>query len=238
MNCAVSQQNHQSIKFAVSHFVKKPPPLRRRILRNMIRRIKGDLQKMTYDHIDSVLNLVKRGRSEGEIHLPDEILVKISEGHLIISKKKRIARPPAIQTDSTPAFEFSYTIKMPLSSSETLHIKEIGKQLRFSFTELKAPIDFNTMKPHIARIDMDAITFPLTIRNILPGDRFSPLGMEGSQKVKKFFINKKIKKSTRATCPILLSNDRIIWVGGFQIDNSVRVTSSTKKILKVELLLA
>ena len=126
----------------------------------------------------------------------------------------------------------------PGSSAKTVLIREIGKQIRFSETVITDPVDFNEIESNVAWIDMDKIEFPLTIRNILPGDRFSPLGMAGTQKVKNFFINNKIRKPGRATCPILLNNDRIVWVGGFQIDNSVKVTSSTKKILKVELLLA
>jgi tRNA(Ile)-lysidine synthase len=238
MNDLVFRENDMSIRFPASHFMEKPLPLRRRIVRSLIRQVKGDLKQMTYDHIDSILHLIERCHSEGQVHLPDEILIEVSAGQVLIIKKKRIARPPKTKTNSQPEFVFSYNLSKPGSPSTTVLIREIGKQIRFSDTEITGPVDFNKKESNVAWIDMDKIEFPLTIRNILPGDRFSPLGMEGTQKIKKFFINSKIKKITRAACPILLSNDRIIWVGGLQIDNSVKVTSSTKKILKVELLLA
>jgi len=239
MNGLVFRENDSSIRCSASHFIEKPLPLRRRIVRSLIRQVKGDLKQMTYDHIDSILHLIERSRSEGQVHLPDELLIEVSAGQVLISKKKRVARPPKTKSNSQPAVVFSYNVSKPGSSSTTVLVHEIGKQIRFSDIEITDPVEFNKNKieSNVAWIDMDKIEFPLTIRNILPGDRFSPLGMEGTQKVKKFFINKKIRRSGRAACPILLSNDGIIWVGGFQIDNSVKVTSSTKKILKVELLM-
>jgi len=236
MKGLISQENESAIRCAASHLMEKPLPLRRRIVRSLIRQVKGDLKQMTYDHIDSILHLIERDLSEGQVHLPDEILIEVSAGQVLISKKKRIARPP--KTNSQPEVVFSYNVSKPDSSAKTILIKEIGKQIRFSETVITGPVDFSEMESNVAWIDMDRIEFPLTIRNIIPGDRFSPLGVAGTQKVKKFFINNKIRRSGRATCPILISNDRIVWVGGFQIDNSAKVTSSTKKILKVELLLA
>jgi tRNA(Ile)-lysidine synthase len=238
MNGLVFRENKNSIRFAASHFMEKPPPLCRRILRTLIRQVKGDLKQINYGHIDSILDLIERSRSEGQVHLPDDVLIEVLAGQVFISKQKRIARPTKTKNNSQPAFVFSYNVAKPVSSSETVLILEIGKKIQFSATEITDPAGFNKMESNAAWIDMDKIEFPLTIRNILPGDRFSPLGIKGTQKVKKFFINSKIKKSTRVECPILLSNDKIIWVGGFQIDNSVKVTSSTKKLLKVELLLA
>jgi len=81
------------------------------------------------------------------------------------------------------------------------------------------------------------VRFPLILRNFHPGDRFSPLGMTGTQKVKDFFINNKISREDRGKCPMLLSDDRIIWVVGLRIDYSVKVTSATRTVLKAEMVL-
>ncbi|MBW2567299.1 MAG: tRNA lysidine(34) synthetase TilS, partial [Deltaproteobacteria bacterium] len=80
------------------------------------------------------------------------------------------------------------------------------------------------------------VTFPLKVRNFREGDRFNPLGMAGSQKVKTFFINNKIPRLQRLLCPILVSGERIIWVGGYRIDDSAKITQRTKNVLKAELL--
>ena len=85
---------------------------------------------------------------------------------------------------------------------------------------------------------MDKIRFPLVIRNVRPGDRFSPLGLSGSQKLKKFFIDHKISRSARGKCPIVLSQHRIIWIAGYRLDNYAKLGPQTRRILKAELLLA
>jgi len=90
----------------------------------------------------------------------------------------------------------------------------------------------------IAFFDMDQIRFPLVIRNFRPGDRFSPLGLSGNQKLKKFFIDHKISRPERAKCPIVLSQHRIIWVVGHRLDNFAKLGPQTRRILKAELLLA
>ena len=86
--------------------------------------------------------------------------------------------------------------------------------------------------------DRDALSFPLVLRNFRHGDRFTPLGMTGTQKIKKFFIDKKVPRKKRARCPILLCRGKTIWVVGYRIDESVKVKASTKNVLKVELSLA
>jgi len=86
--------------------------------------------------------------------------------------------------------------------------------------------------------DRDVLSFPLALRNFRHGDRFTPLGMTGTQKIKNLFINKKVPRKERARCPILLYQGKIIWVAGYRIDESVKVKPSTKNVLKVELSLA
>ena len=53
-----------------------------------------------------------------------------------------------------------------------------------------------------------------------------------------FFINSKIPRAERIKCPVMVSNGRIIWLVGYRIDDSVKVTPNTQKLLKAEVLLA
>ena len=103
---------------------------------------------------------------------------------------------------------------------------------------IDAVADFAGQPPEVAYLDADCLRFPLTVRNIRPGDRFSPLGTDGSQKLKKFFCDHKIHRRRRAACPLLLSADHIIWVAGLRIDNAVKLTDRTTRVLKAELILA
>jgi tRNA(Ile)-lysidine synthase len=62
--------------------------------------------------------------------------------------------------------------------------------------------------------------------------------MKGTQKVKKYFIDKKVPLADRYRCPVLISQGNIIWLGGHRIDESVKLTPSTRKVMKIELFLA
>ena len=86
--------------------------------------------------------------------------------------------------------------------------------------------------------DKDTLCFPMVLRNYRPGDAFRPMGMDGTQKLKKFFIDKKVPRNERIKCPILLNRNKIIWVVGHRADESVVITPSTRNVLKVEFFLA
>lgn len=78
-------------------------------------------------------------------------------------------------------------------------------------------------------------TAPLSVRTRRPGDRFAPLGMEGrEQKLKDYFIKRRVPKFYRDFVPIVVSGDRIAWVGGFRLDERFKVTKNTQKVLRIE----
>jgi tRNA(Ile)-lysidine synthase len=59
---------------------------------------------------------------------------------------------------------------------------------------------------------------PLWVRRRHPGDRFVPLGTDGSKKLKDFFIDRKIPRRKRDAVPLVLdSGGEILWVAGVEI---------------------
>lgn len=63
-----------------------------------------------------------------------------------------------------------------------------------------------------------------TIRNRRRGDRFQPLGMHDSKKLKDFLIDRKIAVEKRAALPLLLWNAEIAWVAGVEVSERFKVT--------------
>lgn len=75
------------------------------------------------------------------------------------------------------------------------------------------------------RIQVPAGIPPLfTVRNRRPGDRFQPLGMHNSKKLKDFLIDRKIAAGLRDRLPLLLCNDEIVWVAGVAVSERFKVT--------------
>ncbi|MFL6245196.1 MAG: tRNA lysidine(34) synthetase TilS [Thermoanaerobaculia bacterium] len=64
------------------------------------------------------------------------------------------------------------------------------------------------------------------LRNRRPGDRFQPLGMQHSKKLKDFLIDRKIAVDFRDRLPLLLWNNEIVWVAGVEVSERFRITGA------------
>ena len=86
-----------------------------------------------------------------------------------------------------------------------------------------------------AFFDLEKTGLGIQVRFFRAGDRFCPLGMTGSKKLKSFFIDQKVPQRMRSHIPILTNaDDDIIWVYGQRISHHYRVTDKTEKVLFIE----
>lgn len=83
-------------------------------------------------------------------------------------------------------------------------------------------------------IDEDKIKGKLFIRNRMSGDKFKPLGMNGTKKLKDIFIDKKIDRNKRDLIPIICDEKSIIWIVGIGISEDYKIDNNTKNILNLE----
>jgi tRNA(Ile)-lysidine synthase len=124
-------------------------------------------------------------------------------------------------------------------SERTSTIKEDQKKfeidtLRLSLKKLRAGTKFSHSSLQAA-LDLDKLSFPLTVRKWKQGDTFQPFGMKGKKKLSDFFIDKKLSLSEKEHVWLLLSGNDIAWVIGYRIDDRFKITDDTKKIYFAEL---
>ncbi len=82
--------------------------------------------------------------------------------------------------------------------------------------------------------DLEKVIFPLTIRKTKPGDRFIPFGMKGTKLVSDYLTDRKRNLFEKKRQIIVTdSSDKIIWIVNERIDNRIRITDNTKKMLKI-----
>ena len=83
-------------------------------------------------------------------------------------------------------------------------------------------------------IDLDKIkNKSLTLRSCNVGDRFQPLGMNGSKKLSDYFIDKKLNSHQKSKQLVLTADDEIIWICGDRISDRVKITEKTSKMLEL-----
>jgi len=86
-----------------------------------------------------------------------------------------------------------------------------------------------------ACLDWDAVGARLQVRSRKPGDRFQPLGMTGEKKLQDFFVERKVPRAWRDNVPLVVGERGIAWVVGYRIAHWARVTSETKRVVRLEL---
>ena len=210
------------------------PALARRVVRRAIREVKGDLRKISFFHVQSILDLADRAYGPSSVHLPDRIRVVCSKTAIRLEKSNESLRVPRRETLFDHERVFQTDIEVPKKDNPTIiDIPEVGSRLHLTVISRKeiSPGDFNS--PKIALLDMEALSFPLIVRQVREGDRFKPLGAPGSQKVHKFFVDHHVPARCRRTCPVLVSGERIVWVCGHRIDDDFKMKPTSTRILKV-----
>jgi len=112
-------------------------------------------------------------------------------------------------------------------------IRKTGARVRLSKIERGSD---NLTGQGFNLLDFDKIEFPVIIRHFRTGDRFHPLGMTGTKKLKSFFIDRKVPQETRQRIPLLADRKNILWIGGMAISESAKVTPETRICLKIEII--
>jgi tRNA(Ile)-lysidine synthase len=205
------------ISFPANLLLEAHPALQRRVLRRGLEMVCGHLTGFGFHHVDLILGLCRSQGANREIRLPNLAVAEKSYGLLGI-------RPLGPRLPLLPH---------EISGPASCYLPELDHTLLLEDAEAREPIRFGRDPSH-AVIDRDTVSFPLLLRFGRPGDRFRPLGLGGSKKLKDFFMDVKVSRSRRRLTPVLCDRDRIIWVVGHRIDDRVKITARTRRLLRLE----
>ena len=162
-----------------------------------------------YDQCESIYEGINH--AIGNVFYSEEFTLNIDRDHLIISPKEH----------TEECYEISEKDKLLITDRFNL---------TFQILETEPVL---VPDGHIAYLDMDKLDYPLVLRNWKKGDWFIPLGMKGKKKLSDFMIDKKIPLNLKKRILVLLSKGSIVWVAGQRIDDRFKISSKTKRILKI-----
>ena len=215
------------VSFDVSLFSSQHPALQKRLIRRAILIVKGDLRSISVRHVLDLIAMIEFENDVKEIHLPRNLIAVHTNGKLFIygSKKYSLIKESF--------FKEGFVTKDVIVPGFT----ETGFGGLCFNAKFVSEMDINlqSMKLNKAYFDYDKIGPNLKVRFFRPGDRFIPLGMKGTKKLKSFFIDEKVPRSQRKTVPLLTSkNDDIIWVYEKRIGDKYKVTDKSTSVLLIE----
>lgn len=175
-----------------------PAAIKRRVLRRLVERLKGDLLGIGFGHIIDAEGMVSAETGKG-VDLPGEIRVERSYDKLLVYR--------------TAGTRQDYCIGLPVPG--TLELPEAIGILEAS---LATPGSSQPEDRFSALLDMEKISHGLIVRNRRPGDIICPEGMEGCKKVKEYLIDSKVPRMERDIVPVLACGDDIVWLAGHRRD--------------------
>lgn len=197
-----------------SKLIKLPESLQYHLLRLVIKEILGNLKYIDSHHIEEMVSTLFKptGRS---INLPRGLKFIVDYDKYIISVEPTELCP-------FPLMGCEIQLKIPGKTSLP------GWQVEASIMN-RWKID--NQDEFTAYFDFTKAGDNLLMRHRRPGDRFMPLGMSNYKKVGLFMIDSKIPRIWRGRIPLICSPEQIIWLVGYRIDDRVKITNDTKRIL-------
>jgi tRNA(Ile)-lysidine synthase len=211
------------IRIRISALRSHHEALRNRIIQSLLHRFTPPGKGVGFTHIKSVLHLTSGNDPNALLKLPYGIDVR-REYDWLVMKKREFHR----EAEPVVSSRLHYDVEVP----GIVGMEELGRSMRFSLVD--PPVDAKSVTKDTMYMDYEKVALPLKVRTVKPGDRIQPLGMEGSRKVKSYFIDLKIPRHLRTRIPLVLDSESVLWIAGVRMSERVKITDETRKILKIE----
>ncbi len=211
-------------------------------MRMAVEAILGNLKDIETRHIEEMLETLEKpaGRS---INLPADLIFRVEYDRYILGYKfsglcplPELEGQAILNVPGETVFS-GWRITTKIISGEKLKSTGINR-----FMKNPDSIDGESYSRFhsglTANFDYDRLGDKLIMRTVQSGDRFQPLGLNETKKISRFMIDARIPRNWRPRIPIIASPEHIIWVAGWRIDERVKVTGDTNKILRMEVKIA
>lgn len=196
-----------------------PRAIIRRVVRRAWAEVCGDKDDLGFRHIDQVVEIIKGAGGYRRVTLPRGVTCQTNYDLLEFTLSRSSSEVPFYQ----------YLLKVP----GVTFIPETGVLVGAQLIPAGEAGDPAGLGPQEVLLDYGLLPAPLVVRRRLAGDRFSPLGLEGTVKLKKFFIDHKVPRCMRDRIPLVVSGNDIVWVAGMRPGDRWKVTEATQTCLKL-----
>lgn len=232
------KKNIDLIRIPVLKMKEENLAIQRRIILSVLELTGSTLEDINFKNIEDILKICTSG-GESKVVYPEKGLRVFKIGSYIYFIN-------AVNIKNLPV-----EVRMFLSGSGDTGTRDSEKEIKIGTimrlkgfnlalsSELLRPdrdkVEFAKAIDTEAFLDYEKIKPPLKVRIWRDGDLFYPLGMNEEKKLQDFFTDTKVPLNLRKLVPVFTDNEKIVWIGNYRIDNRVRVTKRTKKVLHLKL---
>jgi tRNA(Ile)-lysidine synthase len=212
----ITTSQGKAVVFQKTALLKLPPAILRLVLRRSIEDILGTLKDIEARHIEEMLLLLTKPAGK-RINLPYGLFFAAEYDRFILTKELNELTP-------YPVLESEYALSIP-------GITEIpGWRV---YADIVNKMEAGDGNGFIACFDFNKMEAKLEVRPRRQGDHFQPLGMKNEKKLGRFMIDARVPQLWRNRVPIVCAGEQIVWVVGQRIDERVKVTNNTRRILRI-----
>lgn len=205
------------IKYSIIKLQDYHIALKRRVIRAGFEKLPGGLKDIEYKHIEKIISILNCKTGTAVI-LPNNLIAYISYNELIIKKNIKEETKKLHHRLEIDSINHLSDMIICVKSLNLDEVKNLGH------------------KDDEVYIDRSKIKENLVLRSRKSGDIFSPIGFKGSKKLKDYFIDEKIPREERDDVVLIADGNEIIWVVGKRLSENYKITSSTRDILRINII--
>ncbi|MEO7652998.1 MAG: tRNA lysidine(34) synthetase TilS [Bryobacteraceae bacterium] len=232
---AFEEERHWSAeidRLAARHIKQCPPavlldagPLRlltraaaRRLVRRALEYVRSDLLRLTFRHVDRILDLATGPQGHGRLQVPGVDVTRSFEWTQFV--------PAGVKYDESHDFKFQLALpgRLALPNQECTLVAELIE------SSGEGECVYNTIVSNLA---WDRLTGPLELRNWRPGDRYQPAGSASPSKLKDMFQHARVPAWERRGWPVMEADGEIVWTRRFGPASSYAADFGSRSILRV-----
>ena len=196
------------------------PFIAKYLIRKLIADFSGSLKDISFEHTNSLFELLE-SQSGTTIDLPGGLKAEREYRFLVITRKGN-----GEENCSLP----DICLNIPgITRSEEWGVCIKGEILE----EVPHNVGDNPCSVYLDYDECKGREFILRARK--KGDRFTPLGMSGTKKLKDFFIDQKVPRRLRESIPIIVCGKDILWITFYRQSDFCRINEKTKRVLNLQI---
>ena len=200
--------------------------LQRRLVRSIFQAVCGENDTLDFAQVERVREFILSGQTGKKIELPQKLIAEKGYNEVFFMPRDTDISGEEIPWDPRLVAVPGIT-ELPQAnvrvSAEILTAAQAGEKV-FSASRWEAYMDWDKIEP------------PLVAAPRTEGCVFHPLGSPGRKSLKEFFIDAKVPGRERGKIPIISDRQGILWVAGHRMDERIKVTDSTQRVLRLQMM--